>query len=286
MDALLKFLSALPLSLLHLLGTLGGWIVFLTSKRYRKYLLENLSGAGYGDRCTRNRAIAEAGKAVLEASAIWLRPQQDVVRWVRQVSGAEMVDAARARGKGVVLLTPHLGCFEICAQWCSFRDPLTVLYRPPKQKGLEAAMLAGRGRPNITLAPTDMSGVRKLLRALKRHETVGILPDQVPSFGEGEWADFFGRPAYTMTLIPRLLESTGAELILVFAERLASGAGFHLRFLRPPDPLPGESAARYTNRAVELMVGECPSQYLWAYNRYKAPAGVEPAAGMTSAEST
>ena len=108
MDALLKFLSALPLPLLHLLGTLGGWIVFLTSKRYRKYLLENLSGAGYGDRRTRNRAIAEAGKAVLEASAIWLRPQQDVVRWVKQVSGAEMVDEGprTAPSKRILAIAP------------------------------------------------------------------------------------------------------------------------------------------------------------------------------------
>jgi Kdo2-lipid IVA lauroyltransferase/acyltransferase len=276
MNALLKLLSALPLSVLHRLGTLGGWIVFLASKRYRDSLRRNLNAAGFGDSMHRHRAIAEAGKAVLEVSAIWLRPQADVVRLVTHVSGAELIDAARERGHGVVLLTPHLGCFEICAQWCSYRDPLTVLYRPPKQQRLEPAMRAGRGRPNITLAPTDMSGVRKLLRALRRREAVGILPDQVPSFGEGEWADFFGRPAYTMTLIPRLLEVTGAELILVYGERLPRGAGFHLRFSRPPEPLTGESAARYTNRAVETMVRECPTQYLWAYNRYKAPAGLAP----------
>ena len=276
MIAFLKLLSNLPLGLLHALGAVGGWVTYLVSPRYRAVLKANLRSAGYRDAATRRSVVAHTGRAALEIPLVWLRPQSEVVGLVTKVSGESLLARARSEGKGVVLLTPHLGCFEICAQWCSYRDPLTVLYRPPRQKLIEPAMMAGRDRPNITLAATDLAGVRKLLRALKRSEAVGILPDQVPSFGEGEWAPFFGRSAYTMTLVPRLIESTGAALILLYAERLPRGAGFHLHFIAPPEPIAGETPARFTNRAVEALIARCPTQYLWSYNRFKRPRGAPP----------
>jgi len=134
-------------------------------------------------------------------------------------------------------------------------------------------MQEGRARPNVRLVPADVSGVRAVLAALKRGEAAGFLPDQVPGEGEGEWAEFFGRRAYTMTLAARLAGREGVLCFLAYARRLRGGAGYAL-VLRPlPQRLAGESATRAVNRALEALVRECPEQFLWGYNRYKTPKG-------------
>ena len=196
-----------------------------------------------------------------------------------EVTGWELVEAALARRRGIIFLTPHLGCFEITAQYYAWRapagTPLTALYRAPKKKAIEPLMLAGRDRPNLRLASADLRGVRVLLRALRKGEAIGILPDQAPGVGEGEWADFFGRPAYTMTLVGRLAAASEAQVILAFAERLPRGRGYHLHLQPMPERLAGESPERALNRALEELIRRCPAQYTWGYNRYKVPAGAQ-----------
>ena len=272
-------LAALPLSALHRLGAIVGRMVYLVSPRYRRCLSTNLRAAGFSEHALLRQAIAEAGKGLLELPAIWLRPHATVAAWVVQVTGWELVEAALARRRGIIFLTPHLGCFEITAQYYAYRAPadapLTALYRPPKKKAMEPLMLAGRDRPNLRLASADLRGVRVLLRALKQGEAIGILPDQAPGVGEGEWAEFFGRPAYTMTLAGRLAEASGAQVILAYAERLPRGQGYHLHLAPMPAPLAGELPARTLNRALEGLVRLCPAQYGWGYNRYKVPAGAQ-----------
>jgi len=276
---LARGLAALPLSALHRLGALFGRIVYFVSPRYRHNFRANLRAAGYADDALLSRAIAEAGKGLMELPAIWLRPHDTVAGWVVQVTGWDLVEAALLRRHGVVFLTPHLGCFEITAQYYAYRAPanapLTVLYRPPKKKAVEPLMLAGRDRPNLRVASADLGGVRILLRALKHGEAIGILPDQAPGVGDGEWAEFFGRPAYTMTLAGRLAEASGAQVILAYAERLPRGLGYHLRLSAMPQLLAGESPARALNRALEGLIRLCPAQYGWGYNRYKVPAGAQ-----------
>jgi len=276
---LARLLAVLPLSVLHHLGALCGWVVYLVSPRYRRCLSTNLRVAGFVDAALLHQAIAEAGKGLLELPAIWLRPHATVAGSVVQITGWELVEAALAQRRGIIFLTPHLGCFEITAQYYAWRapahSPLTALYRPPKKKALEPLMLAGRARPNLHMASADLKGVRVLLRALKRGEAVGILPDQAPGVGEGEWAEFFGRPAYTMTLAGRLAEASSAQTILAYAERLPQGRGYHLHLAPMTAPLGGESPARTLNRALEGLIRLCPTQYGWGYNRYKVPAGVQ-----------
>lgn len=277
MAGIFTLLSRLPLPWLHRLGAVLGWLAYLLSGRYRKHFRANLVQAGFDEPRIRRAAIAAAGKSVLELPAIWLRPHAEVAGWVRELVGREAYDEAAAKGKGVLFLTPHLGCFDVTAQFFTHGfGPMTVLYRPPRQPWLQPIMDAGRNRPNMTAAATDLRGVRSLMKALKARESVGMLPDQVPSRGEGEWADFFGRPAYTMTLAARLVESTGAAIVLAYGERLPDGKGYRLHAQRMPERLADESPARWINRAMEGVIRQCPEQYLWAYNRYKVPAGVAP----------
>jgi KDO2-lipid IV(A) lauroyltransferase len=271
---LFRFLSHLPLPLLHNIGALAGWFAWLASPTYRRHLRQNLALAGLDG--VRAAAVAEAGKALFELPKLWLRPQDEVVARVVRVSGWELVEAAWSEGRGILFLTPHLGCFEITAQYYANFRPMTVLYRRPKQAWLGDLIEGGRGA-RLTLAPADLSGVRRLLKALRGGEAVGMLPDQAPGAGEGVWAPFFGRPAYTMTLAARLAD-TGASVLFAYAERLPYGAGYHLRLFALTQALEGDVAQRAAtiNATLETLIRECPAQYLWGYNRYKRPSGAPP----------
>jgi Kdo2-lipid IVA lauroyltransferase/acyltransferase len=227
------------------------------------------------------QAVAHAGKAAAELPLAWLG---DTARLpIRTVHGWDEAQAALQQGKGVIFMTLHLGAFEIVGRFLASRTAVTHLYRPPKVSWLEPLMRAGRAQDQAKLVPTDLSGVRALLTALKRGEAIGILPDQAPGAGEGVWADFFGRPAYTMTLVSRLQQKTGAPIILIFAERLPRGRGYSMHLRRLADlPQDQTQAAREMNRVMEEVIRAYPAQYLWSYNRHKVPAGAKPATAMSA----
>jgi KDO2-lipid IV(A) lauroyltransferase len=275
-----RLLSSMPLRWLHRLGALLGHLTFAMSKQYAARTKENLRQAHLATdemhfAALLDQTIAEAGKGIVELPWVWGRPLEQVCAMVQSCQGWEHVEAARAHGKGIIFLTPHWGCFEITSLYIGQRLALTNLYSSPKQDWLEEVMRNGRERGLARLATADISGVRLLFKALKRGEAIGLLPDQVPSQGEGEWVDFFSRPAYTMTLSGRLAESSGAAVLLVYAERLPHGAGYKLRF----EPLQldfSKSVPQQINMALERVIAISPAQYLWSYNRYKVPPGVLP----------
>lgn len=277
----MRLLARVPLSWIHSAGAALGWIVYLLSPSYSARLRENLLQSGvWRDAAEYQRLlrenIAESGKAGAELMSIWFRPASEARKLVVSVQSLSLVEEAEGRGKGIIYLTPHLGCFDVAALWLAQRNPITVLYRPPKMQSLQPLIEIGRGREHVHLAPVTFSGVRRLLKALRRNEAVGILPDQVPGVGEGAWAEFFGRPAFTMSLVGRLVEATGATVIMTAAERLPAGRGYSLDFTIVEGDLLGEHGVRRLNAAIEQRVRRCPAQYLWSYNRYKAPAGAPP----------
>ncbi len=273
-----RLFSLLPLCVLHKLGALFGRLTYAMSAKYAERIRENLKQAGYStdgevDHLLLDEAIVEAGKSIAELPWIWGRRYGEVLAAVVECRGTEHLETARASGKGILFLTPHLGCFEITSLYIGRDLPLTALYRPPRLAWLEEVMCMGRARGQVKLAKADMSGVRLLYKALKKGGAIGLLPDQVPSGGDGEWVDFFGRSAYTMTLAGRLAEASGAEVLLVTAERQARGYVIHI------EPLSldfSHSVPQQINTALERLIRQFPSQYLWSYNRYKVPQGVEP----------
>lgn len=283
MAVLFRLLSFLPLAWLHGIGALLGRVAFALSPNYRRHLEQNLAFAGITDVSLQRAAVASAGRTLLELPKLWLRPQAEVVARVVRVSGWDLVEAAWNDKRGILFLTPHLGCFEITAQYYAAHQSITVLYRRPKQAWLGPLIEQGRGA-NLKLAPADVSGVRALMRALRQGEAVGMLPDQVPGNGEGVWAPFFGQPAYTMTLAARLAQH-GATVLLAYAERLPHGGGYHLKLFGLPAALQGTTAQRVAqiNAALEGLIRQCPEQYLWGYNRYKRPSGAS-APGVRSEE--
>ena len=278
MSLLLAWLSRRSLRLLHAWGGWLGWLAYALSPSYRGLLKSNAALAGVAA-ADRREAVADAGRLVMELPRLWLRPRDvpiaDPVHW----EGAELLDKLLDRGRGLVLLTPHMGSFEVSAQAYAqrfgARQPITVLYRPARQAWLRELEETARARPALATAPATMAGVRLMLRALRRGQTVGLLPDQVPPDGMGVWVPFFGQPAYTMTLAARMVQQTGAAVAVLWTERLPRGAGYVVHATELPHPLPAKSsdeqAAAAVNHNMEAVIRCKPSQYLWGYNRYKQP---------------
>ncbi len=276
---LLHLLALLPLRTVHRLATLFGRIVAnrptlrMTQVSYINIRLCFPKLSNPAKDALAQQSLIETCKTFVELGAVWLWPTERVLGLVHQVSGEDCLQSAIGMGNGVILLTPHLGAWELAGLYASSRYPLTALYRPPKLTGLHDLIHSARERAGGRFVPTDSSGVRALFQALRRRQVVGILPDQVPSEeGSGVFAPFFGVPAYTMVLVSRLARKTGASVIFTYAERLPLGQGFHLHFLPAPSEIADdhlEVAVAALNQGVEQCVQTCPAQYQWSYKRFK-----------------
>ena len=254
--------------------------VMLLSGGMRNRLRENLKQAGYAEKVTLIQAATGIGQMATETAGLWRTSDEVLLARIKVVDGWDAVLGARDAGRGVIFLTPHLGTFEIVSLFIGSQMPLTAMFRPPRVAWAAPMMRAGRDRMQIRSEPAEMSGIRAMLKALRRGETVGLLPDQVPDAGrggDGAWANFFGRPAYTMTLAQKFAKTTGALVVMVACVRLPAGAGYRLVFT----PLNAfsenaEASARQLNAAVEAAIALAADQYLWSYNRYKVPAQSAP----------
>ena len=285
MGLLFKTLSVLPLGLLHAVGWCLGWLAYGLSASYRAQFQENAQLAQFSWPQVR-AAVGAAGQLIAELPRLWFGRPVPVV-W----DGAHHIEAALGAGRGIVFLTPHLGCFEVTAQAYAQRfgvgvevgagagaagqpgKPMTVLFRPPRKTWLTDLVTHARSRPGLQTAPTSLAGVKQLLRALKAGHCVGLLPDQVPPLGQGLWSPFFGKDAYTMTLALRLVQQTGATPLIAWGERLGGDRGYAVRVRPLGATLSADLALATTqmNRAMEQLIAEAPGQYLWGYARYKHP---------------
>ena len=274
---LLRGVGRLSLPALHRIGTALGWLLLHTPNAVRSKARATLSIVitefhAETRQTLLKSAMFEAGKSVLEVCKIWSGPADGALALIREVRGAELFDQALAERRGLIVAAPHLGCWELLNFWLCSQTPIAIAYRPPRQPALEPLLIRARGALAAEQVRADgPGGVRKLYKRLIVGGVVGILPDQQPKQGEGEFAPFFGTPALTMVLLSRLAQRTGATVLFAFAERLPAGAGYRLHILPAPagiaDPdLPTAVAAR--NRGVEACVRLAPAQYQWHYQRY------------------
>jgi len=279
---LLALFAALSLKQDHRLGRWLGLLTWRLNGRMRRITEENIQRClPEWDAASRTKlardSLIETGKTITETGPIWRWPRERVERLVRDIVGWEHMEAALARGKGVIMLGPHLGAWELGGLLTATRTPTTILYRPPREPALETLMTEARSRFGARLVPADMKGVRALLGALRRGELVAILPDQEPSFGQGSFAPFFGHPAHTLTLVRTLLRRTGAGVLFAHAERLPDGEGFRFHYLPADELVPDNglaaddetAALTALNLGVERLVRRCPEQYQWSYRRFR-----------------
>ena len=283
-EYIIRLVALFPLRISQALGTLIGNIAFTLPNSLKQPLKINIDLC-YPDLSPTKRAqlyrnsFVEMSRATLETGALWTWNQANILNLVKTISGKELLESAFGRGKGVILALPHLGAWELMGLYCSSHYPMTSLYRPLRLNKLNPFVKNARQRFGATLVPTNATGIRKLYKALERNELVAMLPDQDPGREGSIFAPFFGIQASTMTLLPKLLQKTGAALIFGYAERLPHGAGYHIHFL-PADSTQWThdliETTTLINHGVETCIRQQPSQYQWAYKRFKTRPDGEP----------
>ncbi|WP_353432297.1 lysophospholipid acyltransferase family protein [Polynucleobacter sp. MWH-UH23A] len=272
----LNIVAALPLVVVQAFGALLGLLAYLGSKQYRSLFRPQYEAVVK----TRNlpfklwEAVRASGMLFSDSLWIWRNPQKALS--LVEIQNWDLVEQAIQEGHGLVMLTPHLGGFEIIPRVLAKHFPATILYRPSRQEWLNEVVEEGRAYPNMHFVPTNLNGVRQMTRALTRGEAIGILPDQVPSGGEGVWVPFFGRPAYTTPLPARLANRNNTPVVMFTAKRKSIGRGWLMQATRlAPFNEDATIAAAELNRAIENAVLLAPEQFIWSYNRYKHPTGAE-----------
>lgn len=281
---LLKFFSWWSLPVNHAMGKAIGYLLWWLPSSPKRISEINLRIAfpelSEAERQSYlKQSLLELGKTTTELGPIWLWDANRVFELIQSVQGAHLVDAAFKQEKGVIILSPHIGAWEMMGIYLSRHYPMTTLYRPPNIRSVEAFMRQVRERSGSTLVPTDLSGVKALRKALNKNEMIGILPDQDPGKNGSAYAPFFGHPARTMVLVSKLASKSKSAVFFAYAKRLSKGQGYEIHFIpadeqvAAPDEL---TATMALNHGVELCARALPAQYQWNYKRYKhPPEGVE-----------
>ena len=278
------FFSRTPLRFNQGLGKLLGHLVWKLAKRERCIALRNLELC-FPEKTEdwRNQKARESLQAMmmalLESPRIWSSTSDELEKYLDNRHVLDEILEVYAQGRGLVIATPHLGSWEYVGQLLAQHVTMTNLFRPPRMHGLTETIIKGRGASGANIVPTNSRGIRALSQALNRGECTGILPDQEPEKGHGIFAEFFSRPAYTMMLLPRFVKKRRTPVIFLFAERRSSG---RFRFIHQwaneeiydDDPA---VACQMMNQQLEYLIRCCPSQYNWAYKRFKTqPTGQNP----------
>ncbi len=217
-------------------------------------------------------SLRQTGRTAMELGFVWYASIDRIMARIRRVEGESLMRDMLARGQGLIVLTPHLGSWELYGLWISCHAPITCLYRPPRLRAFEKTLIRARGRAGTRLAPTTPRGIMELMKTLKAGEIAGILPDQQPNRENGVFAPFFGQPALTMTLVGRLASRTGAPVICGYARRLPRGRGFDIIFRHVEDGVDSDdpqTAATALNRTVERCILDEIDQYQWGYKRFR-----------------
>lgn len=275
---ILRALARLPLPVLHALGTGLGECWYWLPNSVRRAVQVNL-GLCYPALTPVPRqqllraSLHETARTLLELAALWHQPWSHLALQTRSVVGETAVQAALAQGRGVIFALPHLGAWEYLGLYLGSRYPFTALYLPPRLTALADGIHQARQRTGARLLPlSEAASLRALHRALRAGETVGILPDQEAKRGGGVFAPFFHTPALTMTLLGRLARATDAVVVVAFAERLPGGRGYRLHFVSTPPEIAAADpvqAATALNQAIATCIQVIPSQYQWAYHRFR-----------------
>ena len=271
---LFRWFARWPLRALHALGWLLGTLVFYSSRLSRKRIRIHLHVAGLPhDNTMIKTVLRQTMQGALELPLAFFRRPDEVAGLFQEVHGWEHIQAALDAKQGLLLITPHLGSYDVAGRYISHRlpFPLTAMYKPPKIAALDAVMQAGRVRDKGRTAPANLQGVKQVMKALRAGEAAIVLPDQVPGEGDGVWVDFFGKPAYTMTLAAKLARMSHVATLFFCGERLPGSRGFALHIAPLVGELNGDKAhdAQVINHNVEAWVRRFPTQYLFGYNRYK-----------------
>jgi len=271
-------LGALPWRVLYRAGDAVAWLWRRLDARESRVARRNLELAlpalsAEARAALHGAVLRTTARQALETLRFWTRPHAANLALIREIEGAALFDAALAAGRGLIVAAPHYGNWELLNQWLAARTPLAILYRPPESEIGEAFLQRARADAGdrVTQIPAEGSAVRHLFKRLREGGVVGILPDQQPKAGDGEFAPFFGVPALTMSLLPRLAARSGATVLFAYCERIDWSPAFRLRIEAAPAGI-GDADAKVgvaaLDVAVEAIARRDLAQYQWTYKRY------------------
>lgn len=283
---LLRIIGSMPLGMAQRLGKVVGLIAWILPTKSRKVTDTNIAICLPGLSAAEQRrlskdSMAHTGMTLMEIPLMWEWPVDKCLGLVRETRGLELVDQALASGRGLVLLAPHLGNWELAGLYFSSRYRMAALYSPPHLPEFEDYMIRVRGRLGSELVRGDRRGLTRLMAILKQGGVAGILPDQSPRGKTNAFAPFFGMEVKTMTLVGKLIQKTGAQALVTYAERLPKGQGFRI-VVTEAEPRMGDAdpvvAATALNQSVEKVVRLSPEQYQWEYKRmrHRPPGEINP----------
>jgi len=273
----------LPARVVHWLSAPLSRLVWAASGTKRRSTVRNLEAAYPDMPAPEREELARASMRhytlnILEIGMSWTWSHRRLRQRFDPPVGLDLLEEAEREGKGVLILLPHFGPWEISVHWLQPEHPVMALYKPGESSTLEAAMLDRRQRFGTRMAATDRAGLRTIYRELNGGGRVIQLPDQNPSAGQGRFVPFFGVQALTGVLAPRLIQRTGCRVLFMVCARSGPGR-FRLHFspagedIYSPDI---DVALAAVNRGVERCIAVDPAQYLWAYKRYKSRPEGEP----------
>lgn len=278
--ALAWIVARLPWPLLRLLadGVARLWVA--TDAREARVARRNLELIRLDlDAAQREQLLQEilrtTARQAFETLRLWTRPASRNLTDIAEVHGEALFDAGLVDPRGLIVAAPHMGNWELLNQWLAMKTPLAILYRAPESAVGEAFLRRVRANAGgqVEQVRAEAAGVRTLLKRLQKGGVVGILPDQQPKAGEGEFAPFFGKPALTMTLFGRLAGRSGARVLFAWCERVpgTSPPRFALHIQAAPEAI-GDAdpatAVAALNAGVEAIARRDFAQYQWTYKRY------------------
>lgn len=279
---LLRVSALLPLSFSRALGRCFAAIYWPLGGRSRKVTEKNIAAVypalSAKEQCKlAKRSLGATGELIGEMGHIWLKPWDYVSTLILEVHGAELFEQAQSKGRGIVLLAPHLGNWEVLGLHMATLGESVALYEPPKLVALRSLIETARQRSGTRLVPTSRKGLVSLLSSVKNGNLSGILPDQVPGeLNAGENSTFLGLPCFTATLASNMIRRTGAVALLGVAVRVPGG--FIVRYESADEAIYSQDNTKSlaaVNAGVEQCLRHCPEQYQWEYKRFR----VRPKAG-------
>jgi Kdo2-lipid IVA lauroyltransferase/acyltransferase len=261
--------------MLQPVGALLGSTLTLTSSRMLQVTRENIDLC-YPQLSRKrrtqlvHRSLRETGKTITETAFAWASPRETCMRSITSVEGKADLDGKRSQDRGIIFILPHLGNWEIINHFLGHHYALTHMYLPNQAPKLDKLIQSYRSRTGTNFVKADLCGIRKQIQILEAGGAIGTMPDQEPEVHTGKFAHFFGQPALTGELIPRLAKRTGAICVVAYCKRLRGGAGFRVILKQVKPASPGEAMTVQTlNDAIEGAVREVPEQYLWSYKRFR-----------------
>jgi len=283
--ALIKFIYWLPRTFSRRLSQFINRLIFFLSAKKRHIVLTNLKIAFPSldheeISVLAKNSMKQNGKLLPEFLVAWFGDRQQIENEISDIGGREIIDQFMANGDPVIIAAPHIGNWELMGQWIQINYPMVALYASSKIPQIDQLVFNARSRFGGKLYSTDSKGILNLLRSLRKGKLTVVLPDQVPKQGSGIYVPFFGKPAYTMTLLNKFVQKSKAQLVFGYCVPRDNHQGFDIKFERPTfDSFESDPAIfnLAMNRQIEAIIKRYPEQYVWDYKRFKLqPDGHNP----------